>query len=535
MAASAFIGASGYNYRLVKGKFYMRHSEDAGYLQDNYKLTQRLTLNLGVRWDFDPFPTDKYDVFSGFDLKNNAIVLGASLDHLYAVHATTPSFISTLQGLGVKFETPSQAGLPSGFAKNNWHDIGPHIGFAYRALEGRKAFVLRGGYALSYYPLPLWGWNDRMKNNTPWTVNLDTQPLTLSAESPDGIQNWGLVGAPPYIAGLNSTTAIGATINPISVLANGSINAAFFDPNEPSPRVHTWNLTLEKELVANTVLRLSYVGNHGSNLDMYQDLNQSMVNYSTYNWETRTGTLVPGGEFGDQEVRPLAVFGTVGVPGAATGSPNPLSPYSDIQEFGRYGWSNSNGGTVELERRFSKGVGFQVFYQLVNAFYAGGYGWESYVDPTTSWPVGQLPTDLHQRIKLEDYARDNTIPKQEIRYNFIAELPFGRSRLLGRNVPKAVDAVIGGWQVSALGSLHSNSFAMDTYGLYPTGAKLQYYGHKYPIQDCRSGVCQAGWLLYNGYIPAYQINKPDGHHGRPRQLHSRLRAVEPVSGELRPE
>jgi hypothetical protein len=522
VAASAFIGASSYNYRLVKGKFYMHHKEDAGYVQDNYKLSQRLTLNLGVRWDFNPFPTDKYGVLSSWDQKNQAIALGAALPYLYKVGATSPGYISALQGLGVKFETLSQAGLPSGFAKNNWHDIGPHVGFAYRALDGRKAFVIRGGYAINYYPLPLWGWNDTMKNNTPWTVNLDNNYLSASAESPDGIQNYSLVGVPTIIAGKNSKNAIDPNnVAPTNLLNNGSINTSFFDPNEPSARVHTWNLTVEKEVAANMLVRVSYQGNHGSDLDMYQDLNQQLTTYGNYNWYKRTGTEVPGGLYGDQEVRPLGIVGG-----------NPTSPYSDIHQFGRYGWSNSNGGTVELERRLTKGIGFQVFYQLVNAFRAGGYGWESGIDSVTAWPAGEVPSDLHARIKELYYSRDTSVPKQEVRYNWTAELPVGRGKLLGHNMPRVLDAVIGGWQLTGMGRMHSNSInlinpANGAANNYPTGAKVQYYGHKYPIQDCRSGECQAGYLLWNAYIPAFQINQPGGIMGVPANYQPASSPVNP--------
>ena len=170
---------------------------------------------------------------------------------------------------------------------------------------------------------------------------------------------------------------------------------------------------------------------------------------------------------------------------------------------------------AELERHFSKGYGFQVFYDLVDSFSAGGYGWESGVEPASSWPLGQVSTDLHQRIKQLYYGQDTTIPKQEVRYNFIVELPFGRGKWLGGNAPRAADAVIGGWQISTLGTMASNSFYLDNYGLYPTGAKVQYYGRKAPVQDCRAGSCINGYLLYNGFIPANQVNQPGGVEGVP--------------------
>src|SRR5262249_9020354 len=86
------------------------------------------------------------------------------------------------------------------------------------------------------------------------------------------------------------------------------------------------------------------------------------------------------------------------------------------------------------------------------------------------------------------------------------DLPFGKERRFGRRAHGLAEAVIGGWQVAGLGRAYSNYFNLPT-SIYPTGAPVQFYGHKYRIQDCRGGVCQAGYLLYNGYIPAFQINQ----------------------------
>ena len=51
--------------------------------------------------------------------------------------------------------------------------------------------------------------------------------------------------------------------------------------------------------------------------------------------------------------------------------------------------------------------------------------------------------------------------------------------------------------------------------IWPTGTPVEYYGHKYPIEDCRSGICRPGYLLWNGYIPAHQINSTDPRTGKP--------------------
>jgi hypothetical protein len=95
-----------------------------------------------------------------------------------------------------------------------------------------------------------------------------------------------------------------------------------------------------------------------------------------------------------------------------------------------------------------------------------------------------------------------------VRWNWVADLPFGRGKWLGRNAGGLLDRLIGGWQIAGMGWLRSNYFALPT-GIYPTGEKIEIYGYKYPIEDCTSGVCWPGYLWWNGYIPANRINSYD--------------------------
>ena len=75
-----------------------------------------------------------------------------------------------------------------------------------------------------------------------------------------------------------------------------------------------------------------------------------MLSYGNYNWYKRTGNPVPEGETSSMLTNAI-----------------PTSPLGATQLWRKDGWSNANGITAEIERRYSKGVGFQLFYQLVNA------------------------------------------------------------------------------------------------------------------------------------------------------------------------
>ena len=494
IAASFYLGLANYQQQVAKGQYYDRGHEDAVYFQDNFKLTHRLTLNLGIRWQFTPYAKPKDDVFSSFDPKTMSIVLGTSLSRLYALGATSPSLVNALTAAGAKFVQPGDVGLPSRLVNNNWRDFGPHVGFAYRALDGHKSFVLRGGYATTYFPLLIHGWADRMRIDSPFTGTYQFYQQTSSAFSPDGLPNYGLINTPTVIAGLNSANAL--SLNNVAGLTIGdqSFQEAYFDPHQPTSRVYEWNLTLEKEIMSNTLLRVAYVGNHAAYQDAYYDLNEIIPNWV---WYMTKKTQYPTGTYGEAMSRPL------------NSGPNGTTlPYGDIQQYTKDGWGNANGAQVELERRFSKGYGFQIFYNTMNTFRAGGRGWysDSLIQPLTSFLPGTVPTDAHARAQLLLYMRDTVVPKHDIHWNWIVDLPFGKGKPLGRNAHGLLDAVIGGWQVAGLGRAYSNYITLPT-NIYPTGAPVQSYGHKYPIQDCRGGVCQAGYLLWNGYIPAFQINQ----------------------------
>jgi hypothetical protein len=192
----------------------------------------------------------------------------------------------------------------------------------------------------------------------------------------------------------------------------------------------------------------------------------------------------------------------------------------DQQVFGtmwRYqksGWSNSSSFVAEVQHRYSKGYAFQLFYVMSNALRAGGNGWVDDQLPTTNlFLPGAVPEDDQARNRLLFYRRDVDIPKHRVNWNWIVDLPVGRGKPLARNSRGIINHLIGGWQIAGNGTLNSRYFALPTSMWGPIG-NIEVYDKKYPVQDCRSGVCYDGYLYYNGYIPANRINSY-GANGRP--------------------
>jgi hypothetical protein len=502
--ANFYLGVANYSNQYVRGMFYARAKEYAGYFQDKYKVSPRLTLNLGLRYEFWPAFRAKNNAVVSFDPANQAIVLGASLQQLEATGYTTPSIVAREQQLGVKFETYQQAGMPQTLETGNKLDFAPRLGVAYRLTAGPRPLVLRSGYALSYFHIPLNPWSQRMRLNAPMNARFITS-VTQAAYSPDGIGNYGLRSAPTVIAGKNSTNAV--TTDTVGSLSAGSAVVDYFALNQPDPRVHNWNFTIEKEIFADTLVRASYIGNHSYALEQ---VNQFNLSTPAYIWYLTTGTALPTGS--------LAAV--------ATNAFNQTT-YGSLENWQNTGWGNSNGISVEMQRRFSKGYAYQFFYVLDNNFAAGGqgYGGTSVIPSRNQFLPGSTPSDPSQFDRLYDYQRDTSTPKHRFRWNWLADLPVGKGKPLLGNSGRLLNSFIGNWQIAGIGSANSTYFTLPAAD-FPTGTPVEVYGYKYPIQNCTSGTCYPGYLFWNGYIPSNLINsqnaagKPNGYEGIPSNYQS---------------
>jgi hypothetical protein len=496
--ANMFLGYATYNNNLSHSWYYLTGGELATYFQDNFKITPRLTLNLGLRWEYWPAFHDKRGTITGFSPEKRAVVLSTSLDQLYALGATYPALINTYKSYGMNFISTQDAGLPEDQVYNRKGNFGPRLGFAYRALDGKRSFVLRGGYSLSYFHINLAQWLDNNRQNYPLAAGFGYNPNDAT-QSPDGIPNYLLRTVPTVVAGVNSANVV--RLDQVSGINRGSGTFTYFDAHEPEARVHTWNLSLEKEIMTDTVMRVRYLGNHGSNLGITYTYNQTTPSYI---WYATTGQPLPTGAYANVATRFYD-----------------QTTYGNLQEYRQIGWTNNNGFQLELEHRFAKGYSYQVSYTMTNALIAGAVGSSAPTLPEVNqFLPGAVPKDIDERLRFLNYQRDTGVPKHRVKWNWLVNLPFGRGQLVGKNVNKAVDRLIGGWQVAGLGSLGSTYFALPT-SYWNFNAPVEVYGYKYPIENCTSGVCVPGYLWWNGYIPPNLINshdakgKPNGYEGIP--------------------
>jgi hypothetical protein len=221
-----------------------------------------------------------------------------------------------------------------------------------------------------------------------------------------------------------------------------------------------WTFTMERELMKDTALHLTYIGNHGSNLEQRWRWNDAE---SEFNYQARTGLIRPS------------------LPDLRRVNPNWDSGCCNAP-IKHNGYSNTNTLQAELERRYSKGLAFQWFYAYTHAmttsdtggFSYGGSGINSsgsgsaFAVPEVGLIQGEPSLTDAQRLRL-GYANSDSVPSHRVRWNGIYDLPFGKGKTFGKGAPRALDAVIGGWQIAFIGNWGSGNWMGVSSGKYLFG------------------------------------------------------------------
>ena len=132
-----------YNNNFVRSYYLWRYQEYALYLQDEFKVAPRLTLSYGLRYEYRPPVSEARNNLISFDKAHDAIVLALTRDQMVQKGYTNASVYDQFTAIGMKTETPEQAGLPHNMVYPNKHDFGPRAGAAYRLGRNWRSPVLR--------------------------------------------------------------------------------------------------------------------------------------------------------------------------------------------------------------------------------------------------------------------------------------------------------------------------------------------------------------------------------------------------------
>ncbi|HEY3839683.1 MAG TPA: carboxypeptidase regulatory-like domain-containing protein [Bryobacteraceae bacterium] len=489
--ADFFLGAASSYGQSKSAPFgHYRDQEMDFYFQDNIRVNSRLTLNAGLRWEGHPAPHTADGLAVSFDLAHDAMVLSNPLSFYIDKGYTTQAIITNLQNLGVKFETPQQAGIPSSGFYNSYLNFNPRLGFAYTPFSSRWGTVIRGGYGEYLYPVPIRNSLLTAVRELPWMASW-TQSYTSAAQAPDGLPNYLLRSPQTVVAGVNSANVVNTTA--ANTLLPG-ISVSTLDPHYDPAHVKQANLTIEQP-VKGGVFRITYLFVHGTDLDQYYQYN---LNPSTYVWEATTGTVPPTGTYSGTATRPYDQL-----------------TWGTNQLLTKWGFSNNSAVQLNYERRFKNGYAYQVAYVYSRAFRIGGNSSrDSVLYPAAVYSPGTIPSTIitgtliqpsEALNRWEDYHVDTAIPKQHLTFNGIVDLPVGRGKHWLRNSNRLLDAVVGGYQVAFTGQVLSQTFFVSS-GNWGATNPIQVYKSGAPVNDCRSGVCHPAYLWFNGYLAPTVVN-----------------------------
>ena len=339
------------------------------YVQTDSKITPKLTLNIGVRYELNTRWDERDKQFANFDLKTGKIVV-PTMDGQIA-RGAIPRLVETLPII-----TAEQAGFPSKLIRGDHNNIAPRFGFAYRLTPKT---VLRGGYGI--YFGTLFGAQVLAASKNPPFV------LTEVVESASGA-----------VPSLSFTQAFP---RPGSIPANPSFTA--FDPDLKNTYTQQWNLTIERQLPADTGLRVTYLGNQILNTWRAYDINQQR-------------------EFGPGPIQPR----------------RPYQPFSTILYYDSGGKQIAHSLQVGALKRFSHGLLYQVEYQWVRVIGEDLFGG---------------PQDI--RNFRADRADITGMARHAFRANYLYDLPFGSGRRWLAGAGPVLGRILGGWQIGGITSVLS--------------------------------------------------------------------------------
>lgn len=233
-ALADFLLGDAATFRQNSGTYNRLHQpQPAVYAQDNWRLTHRLTLNGGVRWE----------IFSPLTGNN---VYGTFVPYAQSVRYPTAP-------VGLVFS--GDPGIPNGIFHTQWRDVSPRLGFAYD-VYGTGKTVLRGGFGIFYAGFQ--GGDTENLQQQPYALDL-TLTKTTSLANP-----YGAAGDPfPYIV---------STTNPV-FQSGASIAAIPPDGTSSTPYVEQYNLNVEQQLSAHWQMQIAYVGNAGRKQYIVRDEN----------------------------------------------------------------------------------------------------------------------------------------------------------------------------------------------------------------------------------------------------------------------
>ena len=390
----------------------VKSSYVAGYVQDDWKLTPALTLNLGVRYDVSIPRTERYNRFSVFDPNAASPIAGK-----------VPNF-PNLKGALTFGNADSRQ-----YASTDLNNIAPRIGVAYQIRPGT---VIRAGYGIFYGLSPTdaagpgVGYADGFTGSTTINTSLDgaTPIVRLSNPFPNGI-NYPASGS-----NLSAATNLGQSISSVNI-------------GQATPYMQNWNVSVQRSLGSSVLLQVAYAGNKGTRLPFSVALNTNALTADQFQLGAVNNQLVANPFYGII-TDPTSVLSNATITRGQLLKPFPQ--YINLNAINATeGSSIYHSLQASMEKRFSKG------FTLLVAFTGS-----KLIDNTTQAATGQTDGNVQDPTNLR---AERSIDPQDVSRRLVIsgvwELPVGRNRAFGGSMNRWADGVIGGWQLNGIASFSS--------------------------------------------------------------------------------
>ncbi|HET8550285.1 MAG TPA: carboxypeptidase-like regulatory domain-containing protein [Bryobacteraceae bacterium] len=426
--AALLLGLPSNGGGIARPASYAEQSTSWGFFfQDDWKATRRLSLNLGLRWEFETPLEERFDrSLRGFD-PNATFPWEAQARAAYAAVALPERPVADFNLRG----GPTFAGVngnPRGLYETPKRNLMPRFGFAFQATPKT---VLRGGYGVFYGFLGQRR-GDVIQNgfsrttDFQFTVNSYLSPSTTLSNPLPGAQLF-----PIYGASLGAETGILGDLT-------------FFNDHPKMPYMQRWQFGIQRELPGSFLTEISYVGNRGTRLETNRNLNAIPKQYLSGDM-IRTPEMVARNTYlGGNLANPFRGLVPVSAPNVNTAANRsrsqllrPFPHWGDLTTTTNQGYSWYHSLQAQVEKRLSKGFTFQ-----------GNYTWSKFMEATAYLNAADpMPVET---------ISDFDVPHRLVASG-ICDLPFGKGRAFASSVHPVANLLIGGWTLTAIYSYQTGT------------------------------------------------------------------------------
>jgi hypothetical protein len=397
-----------------------RTSDVGEFAQDDLRVNERLTLNLGVRYDIYPHPVDTKN------LQSNFVTTGTNAGEIQV----------------------ASSGNRGPNVNTYYGNLAPRVGFAYTPDNGKTA--IRAAFGISYFNDNFGADGGTLERNFPELEQENNDAPMSSCSTPYGVggnpanpdsAKYSTCGSLILANGLPGNVTSGSPVYTPIVPFNVTPGGLIFSPagfgvyqvaqNFRQDKAEAWNVSIERQLGQNTALHIAYVGTSGSHL--YDDRQLNQCNPTAF---TAGPTY--------QQLQ--SAYGTALYPSFPACEPyytfptNPAWTAADNGSISTVDYRNSdsnshyNAGEVVLERRTG-----------ANLTFTAGYTWSKMMDNINN-PLDSY--DMHQYLDTVGWQRNNF--PQTLTVTYVYALPFGHGQRWANSGSTLENAVVGGWSISGV-------------------------------------------------------------------------------------